>query len=41
MPFIRSPNGVTLAPFKVGDRVRFTVVEKDDHLLIDALEKLK
>ena len=32
---------VTLAPFKVGDRVRFTVVERDDHLVIDALEKLK
>jgi Cu/Ag efflux protein CusF len=40
MPF-KVTDGVVLAPFKVGDRVRFTVVEQDDHLMVDALEKLK
>jgi len=40
MPF-KVADGVALAPFKAGDRVRFTVVERNDHLMIDALEKLK
>lgn len=40
MPF-KVEQGVTLAPFKVGDKVRFTVVMRDEHLLIDAMEAAK
>ena len=40
MPFkVESP--ALLGPIKVGQRVRFTFVEKDGHLMIDALEPLK
>lgn len=38
MPFKVAP-GVALAAFKPGDQVRFTFVERDDHLVIDALER--
>lgn len=38
MPFKVDP-GVRLAGFKPGDTVRFTFVERDDHLVIDALER--
>ena len=31
-------NGAALAAFKPGDKVRFTVIEKNDHLVIDAIE---
>lgn len=34
-------DGVALSSFKVGAKVRFTVVERDDHLLIDAMEAAK
>lgn len=37
MPF-KVDAAVPLAPFKVGDKVRFTVTTRDDHLLIDAME---
>jgi Cu/Ag efflux protein CusF len=40
MPF-KVAEGVKLAPFKAGDMVRFTVAEKNDHLIIDAMEKVK
>jgi Cu/Ag efflux protein CusF len=40
MPF-KVAGGVKLAPFKAGDKVRFTVSEKNDHLIIDAMEKVK
>jgi Cu/Ag efflux protein CusF len=40
MPF-KVEAGVKLAPFKAGDKVRFTVVERNDHLMIDAMEKVK
>lgn len=40
MPF-KVDAGVSLVPFKVGDKVRFTVVMRDDHLLIDAMEAAK
>ena len=40
MPF-KVVEGVKLASFKVGDKVRFTVVEQNDHLVIDALEVAK
>jgi Cu/Ag efflux protein CusF len=40
MPF-KVEAGVKLAPFKAGDKVRFTVVERNDHLMIDAMEKIK
>jgi Cu/Ag efflux protein CusF len=38
MPF-KVDNSVPLAGFKPGDKVRFTFVERDDHLVIDALER--
>ncbi len=38
MPF-KVDKVVPLAGFKQGDRVRFTFVERDDHLVIDALER--
>jgi Cu/Ag efflux protein CusF len=37
MPF-KVADGAALAAFKPGDKVRFTVIEKNDHLLIDAIE---
>jgi Cu/Ag efflux protein CusF len=40
MPFKTGP-AVDLKRFKPGDRVRFTVTTKDDHLVVDAMEKLK
>ncbi len=38
MPFKVEP-GVALGGFKPGDSVRFTFVERDGHLLINALER--
>ncbi|HBH38462.1 MAG TPA: RND transporter [Curvibacter sp.] len=38
MPF-KVDKAVALAGFKPGDKVRFTFVERDDHLVIDALER--
>lgn len=38
MPF-KVDKDVPLAGFKPGDKVRFTFVERDDHLVIDALER--
>ncbi|MEK9803659.1 MAG: copper-binding protein [Curvibacter sp.] len=38
MPF-KVDKGVPLAGFKPGDKVRFSFVERDDHLVIDALER--
>jgi Cu/Ag efflux protein CusF len=40
MPF-KVEEGVKLTPFKAGDKVRFTVVERNDHLMINAMEKVK
>lgn len=40
MPFKVLP-GVKLDGFKPGDKVRFTVELKNDHLLIDAMEQVK
>lgn len=40
MPF-KVAKGVSLAPFEVGDKIRFTVVDRDDHLVIDAMEVVK
>jgi Cu/Ag efflux protein CusF len=37
MPF-KVADGAALAVFKPGDKVRFTVIEKNDHLVIDAIE---
>ena len=37
MPF-KVADGAPLAAFKPGDYVRFTVIEKNDHLVIDAIE---
>jgi Cu/Ag efflux protein CusF len=37
MPF-KVANGAALAALKPGDKVRFTVIEKNDHLVIDAIE---
>jgi len=37
MPF-KVTDGAALAAFKPGDKVRFTVVEKDDRLVVDAIE---
>lgn len=37
MPF-KVANGAALAAFKPGDKVRFTVIEKDDHLVVDRIE---
>lgn len=38
MPF-KVAEGVALGAFKPGDTVRFTFVERNDHLVIDALER--
>jgi len=40
MPF-KVEAGVDLRPFKPGDKVRFLVVTKNDHLVVQALEKTK
>lgn len=40
MPF-KVAEGVNLVPFKVGDKVRFTVAEQNDHLMINAIEVVK
>lgn len=40
MPF-KVTDGVALTRFKVGDKVRFTVVVKDDHLMVDAMERAR
>ena len=31
-------DGAALAALKTGDKVRFTVIEKNDHLVVDAIE---
>lgn len=38
MPF-KVTDGVALTSFKSGDPVRFTVKTKNDHLVIDAMER--
>ena len=40
MPF-KVEKAVDLKPFKVGDRVRFRVANKDAHLVVQAMEKSK
>ena len=40
MPFKVEP-GVNLKRFKPGDKVRFTVANKDDHLVVQSMEKAK
>lgn len=40
MPF-KVTDGVALTRFKTGDKVRFTVVVKDDHLMVDAMERAR
>ncbi|WP_186510715.1 copper-binding protein [Caenimonas sedimenti] len=40
MPF-KVAKGVELARFKPGDKVRFTFVQRDDHLMVDVLEPAK
>jgi Cu/Ag efflux protein CusF len=40
MPF-KVTDGVKLAPFKEGDKIRFTVATQNDHLMIDAMEVVK
>ena len=40
MPF-KVAQGVNLVPFRVGDKIRFTVAEQNDHLMVDALEIVK
>jgi Cu/Ag efflux protein CusF len=40
MPF-KVEQGVDLKRFKPGDKVRFTVANKDDHLVVQAMEKAK
>jgi Cu/Ag efflux protein CusF len=40
MPFKADPR-VDLRKFKAGDKVRFTVVHKDEHLVVDAMEKAR
>ena len=40
MPF-KVEKGVDLTAFRPGDKVRFTVVQKDDHLVVQAMEKAK
>ena len=37
MPF-KVANGAALAAFKPGDKVRFTVIDEDSHLVIDTIE---
>jgi Cu/Ag efflux protein CusF len=40
MPF-KVEDSVDLAPFKVGQKVRFTVAEKNSHLVVDWMEPAK
>lgn len=40
MPF-KVEKGVDLKAFKAGDKVRFRVANKDDHLIVEAMEKSK
>lgn len=40
MPF-KVSEAIPLETFKVGHRVRFTVAEKNDHLVVDQMERLK
>lgn len=40
MPF-KVEKAVDLRPFKEGDKVRFRVASKDDHLVVEAMEKAK
>jgi Cu/Ag efflux protein CusF len=40
MPF-KVEKRVDLKQFKPGDKVRFTIANKDDHLVVDAMEKAK
>jgi Cu/Ag efflux protein CusF len=40
MPF-KVAKGVDLRKFKPGDKVRFVVAMKDEHLVVQAMEKLK
>lgn len=40
MPF-KVEKGVDLKAFKTGDKVRFRVANKDDHLVVEAMEKAK
>lgn len=40
MPF-KVEKGVDLKAFKAGDEVRFRVANKDDHLVVEAMEKSK
>jgi Cu(I)/Ag(I) efflux system protein CusF len=40
MPFKADPK-VDLKQFKAGDKVRFTVSNKNDHLVVEAMEKAK
>ena len=40
MPF-KVRKGIDLKRFKPGDKVRFQVANKDDHLTIEAMEKAK
>lgn len=40
MPF-KTGKSVDLRRFKPGDKVRFTVVNQDDHLVVDAIEKIR
>jgi Cu/Ag efflux protein CusF len=40
MPF-KAEQSVDLRRFKPGDKVRFTLANKDDHLVVQAMEKAK
>ena len=40
MPF-KFEKTVDLKPFNAGDKVRFWVANKDDHLVVEAMEKAK
>lgn len=40
MPFKTDPR-VDLARFKAGDKVRFTLLNTDDHLIVHAMEKAR
>jgi Cu/Ag efflux protein CusF len=40
MPF-KVEDSVDLATFKVGQKVRFTVAEKNSHLIVEQMEPVK
>lgn len=40
MPFTVTDKAI-LAPFKQGDKVRFTITTANDHLVIDAMERAR